>query len=119
MYLNAIPKQMKMIMDAPVVIVVVYKPKTPVHEAKKVYDLNCLASVWAAIENLLLTLTESKILGVTYVPKDTPAVKQALSIPKELEIAAVIPIGYRNPYRDKILPKKEIDINQRIHWNEW
>lgn len=62
MYLNAIPKQKKMILTAPELLVVVYKPKTQVRDSQRIYDLNCLASVWCCIENILLSLTENQIL---------------------------------------------------------
>ena len=35
-----------MILDAPTVAIVVFKPKTRIEDAKRIYDLNCLASVW-------------------------------------------------------------------------
>ncbi len=118
MYLEAIPKQRRMILGAPVVLAVVFRPKTPVREAERVYDLNCLASVWCCIENLLLSLAEDDVFGVTFIPKNTPGVKEALGIPAELEVAALIPIGYRGDgYRE--MPQKEIDIHSRIHRERW
>ncbi len=72
MYLNAIPKQEKMILTAPELLVVAYKPKTQVSESKTVYDLNCLASVWCCIENILLTLADSGVLVLPLLPKIPP-----------------------------------------------
>ncbi|HEX2945466.1 MAG TPA: hypothetical protein VHT96_05895, partial [Clostridia bacterium] len=51
MYLDAIPKQKRMILTSPELLVVVYRPKTQVAESQRVYDLNCMASVWCCIEN--------------------------------------------------------------------
>jgi len=118
MYLNAIPKQKKMILDAPTVIVVVFKPKTKVIDAKKIYDLNCLASVWACIENFLLSLAEHDVFGVTYIPQNNETVKERLRIPGNLEIAAIIPIGYKDNSA-KMLKQKTIDISGRIHIDNW
>ena len=73
MYLDAIPKQKKMILTAPELLVVVYNPKTQVSESKRVYDLNCLASVWCCIENILLSFAENEVFGVTFIPKNTSA----------------------------------------------
>ncbi len=89
MYLDAIPKQKKMILTAPELLVVIYKPKTQVAQSTRVYDLNCLASVWCCIENILLSLAENDVFGVTFIPQNTTAVKSALNIPQELEIAAI------------------------------
>lgn len=118
MYLDAIPKQKRMILTAPEVLVVVYKPKTQVSESERVYDLNCLASVWCCIENILLSLAEDEIFGVTFIPKNTPAVKKVLNIPQELEVAAIIPFGYKAPDAKTIL-QKEIEVGSRIHFNNW
>lgn len=118
MYLDAIPKQKKMILSAPAVIVVVFKPKTKVFDAKKIYDLNCLASVWTCIENLLLSLAEYDVFGVTYIPQNIESVKEKFNIPDNLEIAAIIPIGYMD-HSAKIPKQRPIDIKAHIHNDTW
>ena len=118
MYLDAIPKQKKMILSAPAVIIVVFKPKTLVEKAKTIYDLNCLASVWTCIENVLLSLAEHDVFGVTFIPQNNHSVKEKLGIPLELEIAAIIPIGYKAESA-RILKQKPIDIRERIHKERW
>jgi nitroreductase len=118
MYLSAIPKQKKMILEAPSVVVAVYKPKSKVNQAKSVYDLNCLASVWACIENFLLSLAEYDVFGVTFIPQHTESLKATLGIPDVYEIAAVIPIGYRE--EDAKTPtQKTIQIAERKHYERW
>jgi nitroreductase len=118
MYLDAIPKQKKMILNAPSVIIVVFKPKTSVENAKRIYDLNCLASVWACIENFLLSLAEHDIYGVTFIPQNIDIIKRKFEIPDELEIASVIPIGYKSDDAG-ILKQKRINISERIHHEKW
>lgn len=118
MYLDAIPKQKRMILTAPELLVIVYKPKTQIDDSKRVYDLNCLASVWCCIENILLSLAEEDIFGVTFIPQNTPAVKKVLNVPQELEVAAIIPFGYKS-YDTKIIPQKEIKLEEKIHINHW
>lgn len=118
MYLDAVPKQKKMILTAPELLVVVYKPKTQISESKRVYDLNCLASVWCCIENILLSLAENNVFGVTFIPQNTNAVKEALNIPQELEVAAIIPFGYKAPDA-KIIPQKEVSLELRLHIDNW
>ena len=118
MYLDAIPKQKKMILQAPIIVVVIFKPKTRIEKAQTVYDLNCLASAWACIENLLLSLAEHEVYGVTFIPKHTDLLKAELKIPTELEIAAVIPIGYKS-HEATILKQKPLNIRERIHTEIW
>lgn len=118
MYLNAIPKQKKMILDAPTIVIVVFKPKNRVENAKKIYDLNCLSSVWTCIENFLLSLAENDVFGVTFIPQNTDVIKKKLNIPDELEIASIIPIGYRAE-NASILKQKIIKTDERIHNEKW
>lgn len=118
MYLDAIPKQKRMILTSPELLVVVYKPKTLVKNSDRVYDLNCLASVWCCIENILLSLAEHDVLGVTFIPKNTDKIKDILTVPNELEVAAIIPFGYKAK-DSKIIEQKEIDLKTRIHINGW
>ena len=118
MYLDAIPRQKKMILEAPELMVVIYKPKTQIFESKKIYDLNCLASVWCCIENILLSLAEENIFGVTFIPQNTNAIKKVLCVPQELEVAAIIPFGYKAT-NAKIIPQKEIDLNTKLHIDNW
>lgn len=118
MYLDAIPKQKKMILEAPVVIIVVFKPKNKVLTAKSVYDLNCLASVWTCIENFLLSLAEHDVYGVTYIPQNIQSIKLAFDIPHELELASIIPIGYKSK-NAKNIRQKTINIKDRIHFEKW
>jgi nitroreductase len=118
MYLDAIPKQQKMILEAPTVVVVVYKPKTRVEAAKRIYDLNCLASVWTCIENFLLSLAEHDVFGVTFIPQHINVIKTKLGIPDELEIAAIIPVGYMAEGA-VILKQKTVYIAERKHTERW
>jgi nitroreductase len=118
MYFDAIPKQKRMILEAPELLVVVYKPKTPVLESQKVYDLNCLASVWCCIENVLLSFAEDSVFGVTFIPQNTPLVKEILGVPLEMEVAALIPFGYKAE-EARLFPQKEITLEEKLHYNCW
>lgn len=118
MYLDAIPKQKRMILKAPEVLVVAYKPKTQVADSRRIVDLNCLAAVWCCIENILLSLAEDDIYGTTMVPSNTPAVKQVLNIPQELEVATFITLGYKAP-EAKIIPQKAVDLSAILFTDRW
>lgn len=118
MYMHAIPNQKKMLMTAPELLVVVYKPKTQIAESKRVCDLNCLAAVWCCIENILLSLAEDNVFGTTVIPEFTSEVKRILDIPQELEVAVMIPFGYRAP-NAKIIPPKEVNLHSILHTDKW
>jgi nitroreductase len=118
MYMDAIPKQKNMILDAPSLVIVVFKPKTKVEDAKRIFDLNCLASVWACIENFLLSLAENDVFGVTYVPKNTESIKKKMGIPDSLEIAAIVPFGYQTE-NVRMLKQEKINVSERIHHEKW
>jgi nitroreductase len=114
MYLYAIPKQKRMILTAPGLICVVYKPKTQIRDSKRTYDLNCLASTWCCIENILLSFAEDDVYGVTFIPQNTAKVKEVLDIPGYLEVAALIPFGYKSD-KHADLEQKEIILTDRKH----
>ena len=118
MYLDAIPKQKSMLLKAPELLVVVFKPKTKVEKSKRVYDLNCLSSAWCCIENILLALAAEDLYGVTYIPQKNNDVKKVLGVPEQLEIAALIPFGYKEK-ESKLLAQKRVDLKQKIHFNKW
>ncbi len=118
MYLDAIPRQKSMLLKAPELLVVVFKPKTKVGKSKSVYDLNCLSSAWCCIENILLAMAAENLFGVTYIPQKENELKKVLGIPESLEVAALIPFGYRSD-ESNLIPQKNIDLKSRIHINTW
>ena len=118
MYLDAIPKQKRMILTAPEVLVVAYRPKTPIADSQSVADLNCLAAVWCCIENILLSLAEDDVYGTTIVPAKTPAIKKVLNIPQELEVATLLTMGYKAPDA-KIIPQKAVDLHSVLFTDRW
>ncbi len=118
MYLDAIPRQKSMLLKAPELLVVVFKPKTKVDKSKSVYDLNCLSSAWCCIENILLAMAAENLFGVTYIPQRSKEVKKVLEVPEELEVAALIPFGYKLEGIN-LVPQKNVDLKTRIHFNKW
>jgi hypothetical protein len=96
----------------------VYKPKTQVKDSKRVYDLDCLASVWCCIENMLLSFAEDDVFGVTFIPQNTPKVKEVLGIPAQLEVAALIPFGYKVKGANDV-PQKEVKLEERKHIDKY
>jgi nitroreductase len=90
--------------------------RKPLKECKTLYDLNCFASVWACIENILLAMAREGIYGVTYIPNETASLKKVLNIPEDYEIATIIPIGYPKQY---LIKQKLVSLPEKIHVNTW
>ncbi len=92
-YRRSLPLQLTMMLEAPEVLVVVYKMK-PLGDCRRLFDLNPLASAWMCIENIMLALAAEGLFGCTYTPYDAAGLKMHLGIPEGREIAAIIPFGY-------------------------
>ena len=118
MYIEALPKQRRMLLSAPELLVVTYRPKTAIPESRTIYDLNGLASVWCCIENILLAMTAENLCGVPFVPQHPQKIREILGVPAGREIASLIPFGFREE-SVKDIPQKKIDLKERIHVDAW
>ena len=118
MYLEALPKQRRMLLSASELLIVTYKPKTSIPESRTIYDLNGLASVWCCIENILLAMAAEDLYGVTFVPQYPEKIKEILGIPTDREIATLLPFGYRGDTAKDVV-QKHIDLKDRIHVDTW
>lgn len=70
----------------------------------------------AAIENLLLKLTDLGLAGCWIGSFDSDNIRRALKIPKEIQIEAIIPVGYP---KIKLAKKKKKSLENTIYWEEW
>jgi Nitroreductase len=118
MYLYAIPRQARMILEAPELAIVAFKPKRFVRDAERIADVNCVAAVWCCIENFMLALAERGVMGVTCVPGNTEGVKAVLRAPADYEIAAIIPFGYPKA-GTRELRQRRIAIEDRLRFDSW
>ena len=116
MYLRALPVQKRMLLSSPELVAVCFRMRKPLKDCKSLYDLNCLASVWTCIENILLAMAAEGLHGVTYVPYETASLKKVLNMPEDYEVAALIPIGYAKDYSVKQIT---VSLKEKIHINEW
>ena len=113
-------KDRKFVKEAPIVIVVCAdKNKDPKY---KNWDI----SMALAIENLLL-LAHDLGLGACYVDtynhheghkEDRTKLVQALNLPNNIELIAIIPVGYPDP-SEKIEKKELRNIKEMIHLDKW
>lgn len=119
-YRNAVPKQYRMLADASVVVVPLLKQKTNILLAENLSQLNGFASIWCSIENIFLASTALNYgcsLRIPLGDEDAWA-REILGYPADYVMPCFIGIG--RPKKDAVTVKqKDIDINERIHWNSW
>ncbi|UCE28540.1 MAG: nitroreductase family protein [Candidatus Bathyarchaeota archaeon] len=116
MYLKALPIQRRMLMNAPELLVVCFRLKKTLKECRTLFDLNCFASVWACIENILLAMAAEGLYGVTKIPYETISLKKALRLPEDYEVAAIIPIGYPEGH---LVRQKTVSLQEKTHHDKW
>jgi len=114
-YRRSLPVQLSMMLEAPEVLVVCYKMKAAA-ECRTLFDLNPLASVWMSIENIMLALAAEGLFGCTYTPYDAQGLKDALGIPADYQVAAVIPFGAPAKAPEAQPPE---DLGKRLHIDRW
>jgi nitroreductase len=120
MYLDGIPKQYSMLLNAGCLLLPCFHQPTPVLKSKEIFGLNAFASIWCCIENILVAAASEGLFGVTRIPFKTESqiIKQALSIPVEYEVPCWLALGY--PVDDAHRARQvEIILEDRIHYGGW
>jgi nitroreductase len=120
MYLNGIPLQYSMLLNAGSLILPFFAQSSPLLKPKTLSDLNSFASIWCCIENVLIAAAAEGIFGVTRIPfkEESTFVKEALQIPEQYEFSCWLALGYPAPHA-KRAQQVSIDIADRIHPNGW
>jgi nitroreductase len=86
------------------------------------YKPSDILSVAAAIENLLLGVTEQGLAACWTFVKDyekeevEKKAKKILDVPDQIDILAMIPVGYPN---QQPKPKKVHKLSKVVHYNKW
>ena len=118
MYAYASPLQKSMLLNSPELLLVCYKMTKPLSECATLYALNNFASVWMVAENILLSMVEEGLYGVTMVPYKTDLLKELLKVPTDMEIATFIPFGYPDLKEIK-LAQVDVPLEDCLHINRW
>jgi nitroreductase len=120
MYIDAIPKQHAMIINAGCLILPCFYHKGYVLKPKALSSLNGFASIWCCTENILLTAVAEGIFGVTRIPfeEERKQLKSALQVPDDYEIPCYLALGYPQEGIEGI-KQIEVNIEERIHHNAW
>ena len=122
MYRDAVPKQAAMILDAGTLVVPCFRQRGPLlGEKKSLHELNALASIWTALENILLAAASEGIFGVTKIistPKEAVHVRNVLEIPPDYEMPCYLALGY--PAADAVRTEQiSFDVEDRIYVDRW
>lgn len=120
MYRDAIPKQHQMLMNAGCVLIPLFKQHTDLLKPKTLSSLNAFASIWCCIENILLAATAENYVCSLRIPQNDEAehVKKEMGLPEKYVMPCYIGIG--KPLDEAVvIEQKTIDINDRIHLNQW
>lgn len=119
-YRDAVPKQHKMLMDASVVVIPLLKQKTDILHPDNISHLNGFASIWCSIQNIFLASTAEGYGCTLRVPlgNEGEYVKEVLGFPDDYFMPCFIGIG--KPKKNvSVIKQKNIDIKERIHWDNW
>lgn len=115
-YRRSLPLQRTMMLEAPEVLVVCYKPNKPLKDVKSYFELNPLGSIWMCVQNIMLALAAEGLYGCTYTAYETSGLKRHLGVPDNYEVASIIPFGYS---KNKIEPNAPQDVTEKMHINKW
>jgi nitroreductase len=119
-YRNAVPKQYRMLMDASAIIIPLLKQKTDMLHPDNISHLNGFASIWCSIENIFLASTAEGYACTLRVPlgNEGQYARDVLGFPDDYFMPCFIGVG--KPKKDApIIKQKNINIQERIHWNKW
>lgn len=120
MYIDAIPKQFSMLMEAGCLIIPCFRQRSPLLQPEALSCLNAFASMWCCIENVLVAAASEGIFGVTRIPMEEErlTLKRFLGVPEGYEIPCTIGLGHPKTAAGRT-KQKEIHVDERIHANAW
>jgi len=122
MYRDAVPKQASMILDAAALVIPCFRQSEPLLGKKtSLHQLNALASMWAALENILIAGASEGVFGVTKIissPEERDHIRATLDIPDDYEIPCYLALGY--PRADTVWHKQvPVDIKDTLCVDRW
>ena len=108
--------QQQFIQDTQYVIVICSNPKRTKTLYKERGEKYVTGQAGAAIQNILLSLTEKKLNTYWVRHFVDSMIKTELKIPQDIEIEALLPIGYEF---GKTKKKEKIDLNAILYFKKW
>jgi len=122
MYLDGIPKQVRMLVGAGALIIPCFRQDGPLlGEKRSLHELNAFAAIWAALENILVASASEGIFGVTKIISSTEErdrIRAMLGVPEDYEVPCFVALGYPAEGASWI-EQLSVDVSERIHTNRW
>ena len=111
--------QQNFVAKAHYLIVVCTEPKITANAYEKRGKIYCRQQAGAGIQNFLLKIQEAGLATCWVGDFVEDMIKRELSIPKEVDVEAVFPIGYGEKTLGKQRVKKEPDIDSLLYFNQY
>jgi len=120
MYLDAIPKQYKMLYKSGCLILPFFKQTAPLLEPKTLSSLNGFASIWCCIENILLAAAAERLAAAIRIPLgDEPRhIAEIIRHPANYVLPCYIAIGHPAADTPDIV-QNPCDLETKLHINQW
>jgi nitroreductase len=120
MYLEAIPRQYSMIVEAGVLIIPCFHEPGDLLHPRDLSSLNGFASIWCSIENILIAAAAEGIFGVTRIPsaEELERARELLGIPGAYQAACFMALGYPRLGARRTV-QRSVVLKERIHHGKW
>ena len=120
MYFDAVPKQIKMLMQSRCLVLPLFKAPAKIMEPKGMTDLNSLASVWCVIENMLLAATAEGLGCALRIPiyDEEDYVLQRVSAPAGYKLPCYLAFGYPAPDAP-VIRQTDCPLAEHLHLEKW
>ncbi|BBB46985.1 nitroreductase family protein [Pelolinea submarina] len=120
MYRQAIPRQVAMLLDAALLVIPCFHVNGELLKPETLSSLNCFASIWCCIENILIAAAAEGIYGVTRIPFEPERghLHKTLHIPPEYEVPCYLALGYPAESAGR-MTQEPVSLTNKIHENTW
>jgi nitroreductase len=120
MYLDAVPKQYAMLMNAGCLILPFFYHPGDLLAPESLSSLNGFASIWCCIENMLLAAASEGLYGVTRIPMNGESrhVKAVVNGPDGYVMPCYVALGYPAANAEAVRQKAILPCD-RIHMEAW
>ena len=120
MYAYAVPRQYSMLMESGCVVMPFFLAKAGMFQSTSVNGLNCFASIWCVIENILLAAASEGLACSLRIPVGSEGAEAAKAVgaPEGYLLACYIGIGY--PKEGAVsLEQTERKVQDAVHPGRW
>ena len=120
MYLDAVPKQTRMLMQSGCLVIPLFKAPEGMMQPKGLTDLNSFASIWAVIQNILLAATAEGVGVALRIPiyDEEDHVLKSVNAPEGYKFPCYLAFGYAAPDAP-VISQTSCPVEERLHDNVW